>query len=378
MSWKKIREGKYKIDVERQINNARKRKSKTINTDLKGRDLKRLISKTEDELYHALENQDADKYDGILYEDFVDLFITSGDIEDLTIHYYNDYLKRRAMTRFKGTPIANIKRAHIVDFIQDLQKTISPYTKKPLSPKTIKHHRDCLRALFNHAVYLEIIDKNPADHVKVDPVPNQVEGRFYEPEEIDAILGALEEKGDFKYYVFFVLQFYTGCRPSEMYGLTWDKIDFDREQITIDQSLVPKRNAPGYVLKSTKTSDIRIKPLPGSIVVLLEKLKSISLGVSDYVFTNVDGDHLAESAFRKYLRSFCKANNLPYLPPYAIRHTTGTFLAANGTPMPNIAEILGHTNQQTTAKYIHATQNKNDEANEMLAETVRPRIKLVQ
>lgn len=378
MSYKKIREGKYKIEVERQINGRRKRKSKTITSDLKGRDLKRQISNIENELYERLADDTADKYDGILYEDFVNLFISSGEIEDLTIHYYDDYLRRRAMNAFRGMPIANIKRAHVVDFIQSLQKTISPYTKKPLSPKTIKHHRDCLRALFNYAVYLEIVDKNPADHIKVDPVPNKVEGRFFEPEEVDALLGALEEKGDFKYYVFFVLQFYTGCRPSEMYGLTWDKIDFVREQITIDQSLVPRRSSPGYVLKSTKTSDIRIKPLPGSIVVLLKKLKSISLGTTNYVFTNADGDHLAESSFRKYLQSFCKKNNLPYLPPYAIRHTTGTFLAAQGTPMPNIAELLGHTNQQTTAKYIHATQNKSDEANKMLADTIRPRIKIVK
>ena len=379
MSWKKIGKGKYKMDVERQIDGERKRKTKTYNTDLKGRDLTRFMQAKENEAYDLLgESDDIIDYSEITYRQFVDIFLSHIDVEARTVHFYKDFLQGRTMDRFGGKKIKAIKKADIVDYIKHLKKTPSKTTGKPLSPKTIKHYRDCLRALFNYAEDLKIISETPVHNIKVSPVPNQVQGRYYEPDQLDQVMGALQEKGDYKYYVFFVLQLYTGCRPSEIYGLTWNKIDFDRSMITIDQALVLSRESVGYVLKPTKTCDTRTKPLPGSLLQLLERLKSESLGVTDYVFTNSKGDHLVQDAFRKYLKKFCAKNDLPYLPPYGIRHTTGTLLAAKGIPVANVAKQLGHASTQTTSKYIHATKSVDEEAENILADTVRPKMRIVK
>lgn len=377
MSWKKIGKDKYKMDVERQVNGRRKRKVKTYTTDLKGRDLTRFMQAKENEAYDKLgEPDDVVDYSEITYRQFVDVFMDSREVEGKSVDFYEYCLRGHCLNYFKDKKIKLIKRADVVDFIKKLQKYISPRTGEPLGPKTIRHHRNCLMTLFNHAQYLEIIDKNPADYIKTDPVPNQVKGRYYEPEDVDRLLSTLEREGDYKYYVFFVLQLYTGCRPSEMYGLTWDKIDFDRGIITIDQALV-KSKSSGYVVKSTKAHDVRTKPIPAYIEVMLKKLQSISLGVTDYVFTNTDGDHLGERAFREYLRRFCDRHGLPYIPPYGIRHTAGTLLAARGIPIANVAKQLGHASTQTTAKYIHATQSVDEEAESILAEIAKPKLRII-
>lgn len=377
MSWKKIEKGKYKLEVERQVDGKRKRKSKTYTTDLKGRDLTRFLQVKENEIYDLLgQSDEAMDYADITYEDFAALFIASRSVEGKTVDFYEDCLYGHCMDYFRGAKIKSILRADVVAFVKKLQAYTSKRTGRPLAPKTIKHHRDCLRALFNHAIYLEIIDKNPADHIKLDPVPNQVKGRYYEPEDVDRLLSTLESEGDYKYYVFFVLQLYTGCRPSEMYGLTWDKVDFDRGIITIDQALVKSKSA-GYVVKSTKAHDVRTKPMPAYIEVMLKKLKGISLGVTDYVFTNADGGHLGERAFREYLRRFCDRHGLPYIPPYGIRHTAGTLLAAHGIPIANVAKQLGHASTQTTTKYIHATQSVDEEAENILAEIAKPKLRII-
>ncbi|WP_322622146.1 tyrosine-type recombinase/integrase [Aedoeadaptatus coxii] len=379
MSWKKIGKGKYKLDVERQVNGERKRKTKTYNTELKGRDLNRFMQARENEAYDLLgESDDIIDYSEITYRQFVDIFLSHIDVEARTVHFYKDFLQGRTMERFGNKKIKAIKKADIVDYIKHLKKTPSKTTGKPLSPKTIKHYRDCLRALFNYAEDLKIISETPVHNIKINPVPNQVQGRYYEPDQLDQVMEALQEKGDFKYYVFFVLQLYTGCRPSEIYGLTWNKIDFDRSMITIDQALVLSRESVGYVLKPTKTCDTRTKPLPGSLLQLLERLKSESLGVTDYVFTNSKGDHLVQDAFRKYLKKFCAKHDLPYIPPYGIRHTTGTILAAKGIPVANVAKQLGHASTQTTSKYIHATRSVDEEAENILADTVRPKMRIVK
>lgn len=378
MSWKKISKGKYKLDVERRINGKRRRKTKTVRTDLKGRDLNRYLSAIEDDIYERLGNDESKDYSGIIYEDFVDLFMGSRVVEGKTADFYKSCLGGHSLKYFAGRKIKDISRADVVEFINTMKKYISKSTGKPLSPKTIKHHRDCLRALFNYAKFLEIIDRNPTEYISLDPVPNQVDGRYYEPEDVDIILEALESEGDYKYYVFFVLELYTGCRPSEIYGLTWNKIDFDRGIITIDQALVKSKSAGGYVIKKTKSHEVRTKPIPGYIQVLLTKLKDISLGTTDYVFTNAKGDHLGESAFREYFRRFCDQHGLPYLPPYGVRHTTGTLLAAQKIPLPNISKQLGHASTQTTTKYIHATQSVDKEAENILAEAAKPKLKLVK
>lgn len=378
MSWKKISKDKYKLEVERQVDGKRKRKSKTYTTDLKGRDLTRFLQVKENELYDLLgQSDEAMDYADITYEDFAALFIASRSVEGKTVDFYEDCLYGHCLDYFRGAKIKSILRADVVAFVKKLQAYISKRTGRHLAPKTIKHHRDCLRAMFNHAIYLEIIDKNPAEYIKLDPVPNQVEGRYYEPEDVDRLLSTLESEGDYKYYVFFVLQLYTGCRPSEMYGLMWSRVDFDRGIITIDQALVKSRSAGGYVVKSTKAHDVRTKPMPAYIEVMLKKLKSISLGTTDYVFTNADGGHLGERAFREYLRRFCDRHGLPYIPPYGIRHTAGTLLAARGIPIANVAKQLGHASTQTTAKYIHATQSVDEEAESILAEIAKPKLRII-
>ena len=379
MSWRKIGKNKYKMEVERQVRGERKRKSVTYNTKLKGRDLNRFMQARENEIYDRLgEPDDVVDYSEVTYRQFIDIFMDSRDVEGKSVDFYEYCLYGHCLKYFKDKKIKSIQRADVVDFMKKLREYISIRTGEPLKPKTIKHHRDCLRALFYYAKYLEIIETNPADYIKTDPVPNQIKGRYYEPEDVDRLISTLESEGDYKYYVFFILQLYTGCRPSEIYGLTWDKIDFKREQITIDQALVKSKSAGGYVLKSTKAHDIRIKTLPGSIAMMLKKLKETSLGVTDYIFTNADGNHLGERAFREYLRRFCKKHDLPYLPPYAIRHTTGTLLAAKGIPVANVAKQLGHASTQTTSKYIHATKSVDEEAENILAEIAKPKLKLVK
>lgn len=378
MSWKKISKGKYKLDVERRVSGKRRRKTKTVKTDLKGRDLNRYLSAIEDDIYERLGNDESKDYSEIIYEDFVDLFMGSRVVEGKTADFYKSCLGGHSLNYFSGKKIKDISRADVVEFINAMKKYISKSTGKPLSPKTIKHHRDCLRALFNYAKFLEIIDRNPTEYISLEPVPNQVDGRYYEPEDVDIILEALESEGDYKYYVFFVLQLYTGCRPSEIYGLTWEKIDFDHGIITIDQALVKSKSAGGYVVKKTKSHEVRTKPIPGYIQVLLTKLKDISVGATDYVFTNASGGHLGESAFREYFRRFCDQRDLPYLPPYGVRHTTGTLLAAKKIPLPNISKQLGHASTQTTTKYIHATQSVDKEAENILAEAAKPKLKLVK
>lgn len=382
MSYRKLANGKIKIEVEKQVNGQRRRKAKTIETDCKGKDLKFQIAEIEKQLTEQLigDNYDMSQY---TFRQFSEYFLETCTCKQKTIDGYRNKLRNHTLDFFGKMQITEIKKYHIEAFISELRKTKSDRTGEPLSPKTIKHHRDLLRTIFNKAIDLEIIDKNPVDGVKIPTVHQSLQGKYYTKEEIEEIIGMLAKYGTHKYLCFFVLQFYTGARPSEMYGLQWKKIDFNNQTITIDKALI--KTTKGYQLNSTKTEDLRIIQLTPQLLIYLNQLKTLEIAKhktedieNKYVFTNEKGEHLHDGAFRTYLRRFCKKHKLKYVSPYGIRHTTGTVLSEENIPLINIAKVLGHTNQTTTQKYIHPVQTVDEKAQSILAEISTPKIRIIK
>lgn len=383
MSWKKISDGKYKVDVERNVKGKRRRKSKRVTTDLKGRDLKRFLRNIEDQLYDTLSDTTENDMSDWSFVQFAEYAIETCKATQNTKDGYMRYLNNRTRDYFGDKKLVDIKLYNVQSFIDMLEATVSPATKNTLSPKTIKHYRDLLRYVFNRAKKLKIIDGNPADDVEAPKVSKKLKGSFYEVDELGEILPILEDKADMRYHTFFVFAVFTGCRPSEIYGLKWGKIDFSSGLARINEALV--KTTKGYIQKPTKTEDERIAKLPPYLLNLLSELKTYEMAkhktadIDDkYVFTNAKGEHLNECAFRKYLKNFCARNDLPYVTPYGLRHTTGTILAAQKVPTVNIAKKLGHTSITTTQKYIHPTAEIDDAANEILEDIVTPKLRLVK
>lgn len=383
MSWKKVGDGKYRVDVERNVKGKRRRKSKRVKTDLKGRDLNRFLRNVEDQLYDMLNATSENDMPNWSFVRFADYVIKTCKATQNTKDGYMRYLNCRTRDYFGDKKLVDIKLHNVQSFIDMLESTVSPATKKPLSAKTIKHYRDLIRYVFNRAKKLKIVDDNPADDVETPKVSKKLKGTFYEIEELAEVLPVLENKADMRYHAFFIFAVFTGCRPSEIYGLKWGKIDFSSGLAFINEALV--KTTKGYIQKPTKTEDERIAKLPPYMLKLLSELKTYEMAkhksgdISDkYVFTNAKGEHLNECAFRKYLKNFCARNDLPYVTPYGLRHTTGTILAAQKVPTVNIAKKLGHTSITTTQKYIHPTIEVDDMANEILEKIVTPKLRLVK
>ena len=78
---------------------------------------------------------------------------------------------------------------------------------------------------------LNYINTDPAEHVhtpridKIDTDPAHI----FTQEEIERILERF--KGTHSIYYSFLTAYYTGMRVSEVYGLTWDCIDFNKKDI---------------------------------------------------------------------------------------------------------------------------------------------------
>lgn len=206
------------------------------------------------------------------------------------------------------------------------------------------------------------------------PCPN-----FFQPEQIDEILTALE-RAPLKWRVMTTLYIGTGCRRGEIVGLKWSKVDFETNQILIDSALLYTKSH-GVYEETTKTEDIRYLRLSDETMALLKKLKieqgkqRLLLGSawvdSDYVFVGGNGDHMHPDSVTGWLDEYAKKNGLPHINPHAFRHTAASVLIAHGIDIVTVSKQLGHAQPTTTENiYAHLIEANKAKASECLADVL--------
>ena len=89
-----------------------------------------------------------------------------------------------------------------------------------------------------------------------------------------------------------------------------------------------------------------------------------------FVFTSPTGGPMAAPAFARHLGMAGKAAGIDKrVTPHVLRHTVGTNMRAAGVPLVVVAQVLGHTDQTTTARYYdHPLDGEASAAADRLAE----------
>ena len=161
-----------------------------------------------------------------------------------------------------------------------------------------------------------------------------------------------------------LLALYLGLRLGETLALKWEDIDFTNKLITIKRSVYIKDNKLTYSTPKTKSS-IRTIPLPQAEELLLKKKESIEknktmLGKSyndkylDYVCVDNIGRLILPNRLTKNFIKILRKNNLRKIRFHDLRHSCASIMLANGVPMKQIQEWLGHADFGTTANiYSH-------------------------
>lgn len=63
---------------------------------------------------------------------------------------------------------------------------------------------------------------------------------------------------------------------------------------------------------------------------------------------------IEESAFNKKMHKWCAEVGVPRYSPHQLRHSCATNLVRAGVPMPLVSQLMGHSNPQTTYRYVRA------------------------
>lgn len=248
---------------------------------------------------------------------------------------------------------------------KDIQEFYLKELERVSASSVIHYHANIHKAL-KYAVKIDLIDSNPADKVE-RPKKDRFIGSFYDADEVNALLQA--SKGTKLEMPILFGSFY-GLRRSEVIGLKWDAIDFEHDTITIRHTVTSCDIDGKRVLvaaDTTKTkSSLRTLPLVPFVRERLLALKeeqkenrrlcgrSYNREYLDYVCVNEIGDlikpHYVTESFSKLL----KASGMRQIRFHDLRHSCASLLLANGVPMKQIQEWLGHSDFSTTANiYAH-------------------------
>lgn len=248
----------------------------------------------------------------------------------------------------------------------------------PLAPKTVDSYHRFISTVLAQAEREMLVPYNAAAKA-VPPKLEHKEPNYFQPEEINAILEALETE-PLKWRTIVMLLIVTGCRRGEIMGLQWERVSLALRTIKIDHALLYSHTR-GIYLDTTKTADVRFLKIPQEAVDLLEQWKQEQTTMclasgslwheTGFVFTQEDGRPMNPDSVTKWLNQFSKRHNLPRINPHAFRHTVASVLIANGTDVVTVSKQLGHASTTTTEGfYAHLIEERKAEASDCIADVL--------
>ena len=242
-----------------------------------------------------------------------------------------------------------------------------------------KSRSDCkalLVDILNRAVEADLLIKNPA--LGINPIIDgriQTEKRILSREEINILL---ENAKDGMLYLVLVVALGTGMRVGELFGLTWDCVDFENRIITVNKTLT---YLPGdgktarYEFHKPKTpAGNRIIPMTQKVFDALSVQKArkddISTlftpreGFEDLVFTSKTNNPINTANFKESINYIVARINrehpetyFEHLTPHGLRHTFATNCIENGMEPKVLQKILGHNSLEMTMDlYCHVRE----------------------
>jgi integrase len=251
-------------------------------------------------------------------------------------------LERKILPILGDRPVAAIG-------VEDIDKLKMTFLAQKLSSKTINNHLGILRRCLHSALEWEVIEKIPKiQFLKAASPPFS----YLEPDKARRLV-ATAPKGYWRAMVILALQ--TGLRASEIIGLEWQDVDFERHILLVQRGVVDEYVAP------PKNNRIRYVVLTNSVVSQLMALPKRSHRIFPVPKSTNSYDYI-----RRHLKTFTDEAGLPPVGWHALRHSFASHLASAGAPLKVIQEALGHSSYEMTLRYAHLLPSTLHQTMELL------------
>lgn len=204
----------------------------------------------------------------------------------------------------------------------------------------------------------------------------RAEAKFYDDKQVSEMLKALSDEPLILVTMVY-LSIDIGLRRGELTGLTWDDINFETSQISINKQ---RHYVVGYgtIKDKPKTNaGVRVVTASKMVMNLLKQYRNqqleqrLKLGTAwknePYVFVLDDGTPISTNLPYKWFVNFLEKHNLPKISFHQLRHTNASILIASGEDVVTVSSRLGHADKNITLNtYSHLIKSKESQvANKM-------------
>jgi integrase/recombinase XerC len=231
---------------------------------------------------------------------------------------------------------AEIKREQIIQF---------GVSRKGAAPLTLRRKYACLASLFGFLQDMGYLQGNPARRLPLPRVSEYVP--VFLSEEMAQQLIAAADTPWTKAMVVLLLS--TGIRRSEAVGITLDDLNLEKRQLLI----------------RGKGDKERVVPLTDQVVEAIQAyLPHRTKTESQHLFVSAwKGRPIHGRCINRMLKIVVGKAGLAGqgITPHKLRHTFATFtrlrrasLTRNGVDIRTVQELMGHSELETTAKYLHS------------------------
>ena len=287
-----------------------------------------------------------------------------GGAKPATVTIYKNNIKNHIKPALGAVALSDLRPHMVQTFINGLE----------MSPASVRLAYKVLHMALEKAVKLEYLPKNPTAGSEL-PKLEQKEIHPLDDQQV-ALLLKTAKGGDMEYLITVAL--FTGCRLSELLGLTWDTVDFKQGTITINKQLARPEHRGATPFLSPKNRKTRTITPASSVMTALknqkrrqmkQQLKVGPLWDNQYhmVFTTEIGEPLDQWKAEKGFSAVLDAAGLVGVRFHDLRHTYAVNAIRAGDDIKTIQGNLGHASAAFTLdRYGHFTERmKQDSAARM-------------
>ncbi len=261
------------------------------------------------------------------------------------IRDYSSSVNNHFLPAFGSLPVGEVDAVRIREWVRDLGG-------RGLATRTVQKNLTYLHNLLEHAVERYGLASNPAQLVRPprDSSPRQMHA--YSMDEALLLVRSAACQRD---AAMLATALFAGLRLGEVRALEWSDVHFTQGRISIMRAYSDNE------LRAPKSGHERSVPLFQALTDELALLKEEMEPASDAsrVFSGDRGGVLNPAVVTKVLTRTCERAGIPKYTFHELRHTFGT-LAASRVPITTVQAWMGHSDIQTTMKYLHFVDRPED------------------
>ena len=357
-----------------------KRKKKWINSGLPEKGNKRKAEAFLREQIALHERNEGLVQTDILFADYIRHWMThiARKVDEVTMQGYKTLADGHILPYFdqKKVPLRSLDHTMIQRYMDEKYQNGRLDGKGGLSPRSLRLHKNIISQALDLAVQSKLIPANPCQFVEL-PQNVRYESTFYNAKQLQDLFKALQ--GDELLPLVKITALY-GLRRSELLGLQWDSIDFERKTMTIRHT-VSKVTEVVAKDKTKNASSRRSFPLTPEAESIFRRAKELEqqnraafgreYQENSNIFKWPDGHPYSPDYISHRFNRLLKKHDLPHIRFHELRHSCASLLIDMGFTLKDVQEWLGHSDIKMTANiYAHLDTARKSSIADSLADRI--------